>query len=96
MSISSRAELNIDLRHDFILILSDKLSDDQTQAIVKDLESLSFNCAKRRDQETKDWLLLIGLNDHEKILKEAEAQYIMAPRIYADSAKQASKEKRKD
>ncbi len=96
MSISSRAELNIDLRHDFILILSEKLSDEQAQAIVEDLKSLSFNCDRRRNEESKEWQLLIGLNDHEKILKEAEAQLIMAPRIYADKDKQKNKEERKE
>jgi len=28
MSISGRSELNIDLRHDFILVLSEDLTDD--------------------------------------------------------------------
>lgn len=64
MSISSNPKYNIDLRHDFIQILSEKLSEDQVQALVEDLEMLKFNCDVRRsEEETKEWQLLIGLND---------------------------------
>jgi len=38
MSISNKPELNIDLRHDYIMILSEKLTDDQVHALVEDLE----------------------------------------------------------
>ena len=95
MSISSRPELNIDLRHDFILILSEDLTEDQTHAMLEDLESLEFNCAMRREQESKQWQLLIGLNDHERILREAESQFVMVPRLYLDEVKQSAKDKRK-
>ena len=72
MSISAKPEYHIDLRHDFIQILSDKLTDDQIDALKTDLEALNFNCASRREEESKEWQVLIGLNDQERILKEAE------------------------
>ena len=56
MSISSNPKYNIDLRHDFIQILSEKLSEDQVTALVEDLEMLKFNCDVRRsEEETKEW-----------------------------------------
>ena len=55
MSISSRPELHIDLRHDFIQILSEELEEGQVNALIEDLEELSFNCAVRREEETKEW-----------------------------------------
>mmetsp|Transcript_25062 Transcript_25062/g.31382 ORF Transcript_25062/g.31382 Transcript_25062/m.31382 type:complete len:170 (-) Transcript_25062:1742-2251(-) len=96
MSISSKAEYHIDLRHDYIQILSESLNDDQVTALMEDMESLGFNCAQRRDDETKEWQLLIGLNDQERILKEAETQYIMVPRVYANSSKQRAKDERRE
>ena len=77
MSISDRPELHIALRHDFIQILSAKLTENQINALVEDLESLNFNCKAQRSEEgekedEKEWNLLIGLNDHDKILHEAE------------------------
>lgn len=60
-------------------------------ALVEDLENLNFNCAVRREEESKDWQLLIGLNDQEWILREAETQVIMIPRVYSDSDKNQSK-----
>ena len=77
MSISNRPELNIALRHDFIQILSAKLTDNQINALVDDLQNLNFNCKAQRSEEgekdeEKEWNLLIGLNDHDMILHEAE------------------------
>jgi len=65
-------------------------------AIVEDLESLNFNCAMRREKESLEWQLLIGLNNHERILREAETQFVMAPRVYTDSSKQSLKDQRKE
>jgi len=45
MSISARPDFHIDLRHDFIQILSEKLTSDQVNALITDLENQSFNCA---------------------------------------------------
>ena len=39
MSISARPEFHIDLRHDFIQILSNKLTDDQVNALITDLKN---------------------------------------------------------
>jgi len=39
MSISARPEFHIDLRHDFIQILSDKLTEAQVNALITDLEN---------------------------------------------------------
>ena len=55
MSISAKPELHIDLRHDFIQTLSEELEDSQVRALVSDLEALNFNCALRREEETKEW-----------------------------------------
>lgn len=87
-SISSKPELNIDLRHDYIQILSEKLSEAQVGALVTDLEAMNFNCATRQESETKEWQLLIGLNDQERMLREAETQMIMVPRKYDNSEKE--------
>jgi len=65
-------------------------------AIIEDLEALKFNCAMRREKETLEWQLLIGLNDHERILREAETQFVMAPRVYTDSSKQSLKDQKKE
>ena len=73
MSLSRRKEFYIHLRHDFCQIMSRKISVEQMNALVTDLESLGFNCAlKCEEEEEKRWQLLIGLNDHDQILKEAE------------------------
>ena len=100
MSISERPELHIALRHDFIQILSEKLTDNQITALVEDLENLNFNCKALRSEEggekeeEKEWNLLIGLNDQDKILQEAETQLVMVPRVYSNNDKEQTKQDR--
>jgi hypothetical protein len=48
------------------------------QAVSKDLAELNFNCAIRSDDDGQ-WLLLVGMNDHERVLREAENQVCLAP-----------------
>ena len=55
MSITSRPELDMDLRHDFINIIDEKMPEAMIQALKDDLEDLTFNCSIRKDEETKDW-----------------------------------------
>ena len=64
--------------------------------MVEDLENLNFNCAVRREEESKEWQLLIGLNDHERILREAETQVVMIPRVYSDKEKNKTKQERRE
>ena len=70
MSLSSRKDIQIHLRHDYIQVMSPMISTKQMNALVTDMEELGFNCAIKREEEgiEKKWLLLIGLNDHEMIL----------------------------
>ena len=68
MSISNKPELNIDLRHDFIQILAETVTDDQVKALIEDMEAIGFNCAFRREEESKEVQFLVGLNDHDRIL----------------------------
>jgi hypothetical protein len=55
MSISSKPELDIDLRHDYIHIIDAKVSEDAINALAEDLEELTFNCQVRQEEETKEW-----------------------------------------
>ena len=51
---------------------------------------MGFNCAIKRDEEAiadKKWQLLIGLNDQDMILKEAEKNMIMCKRVYSNPEK---------
>ena len=83
MSYSNRKELYLHLRHDFCQIMSKMLTTVQINALVTDLESLGYNCHAQREEEgERKWQLLIGLNDHDTILKEAEKQLIMCKRVY--------------
>lgn len=61
--ISKRAELHIDLRHDFILVLGEAVQKKHVQALKQDLEKLNFNVINDFDTETSEWRMLIGLND---------------------------------
>lgn len=55
------------------------------KAIKEDLEDKKFNCALRRsEEESKEWQLLVGLNDQEKILREAEYQHVLVEREYSN------------
>jgi len=75
------------LRHDFVFILSQSLNDKQVEALKSDLESVSFNVAIRKEEESGNWLFFVGLHDETKMLKEAEIQMIMVPRVYKNAAK---------
>lgn len=86
MSISNRPELHIALRHDFIFVMNKELSKEQLQAVSKDFTDLKFNCVIRKDEEDQ-WLLLIGMNDHDTVLREAETQLCLAPRTPKDPIK---------
>ena len=66
------------------------------KALIEDMEAIGFNCAFRREEETKEVQFLVGLNDHDRILQEAEAQIVMVPRVYSDKNKQQSKEQRRE
>ena len=72
MSITNRPELHINLRHDYIFVMTKDLTEKQVQAVSKDLVDQKFNCSVRREKDDGNWLLLVGMNDHEKVLKEAE------------------------
>lgn len=85
MSLSKRPEYHIDLRHDFIFVINGELEESQVKAIKEDLEDKKFNCALRRsEEESKEWQLLVGLNDQEKILREAEYQHVLVEREYSN------------
>lgn len=62
--------------------------------MAKDLTEMKFNCAIKKD-ESDQWLLLVGMNDHEKVLTEAEAQLCLAPRVHANKIKQLKIEGKK-
>lgn len=51
MSISSKPEHNMHLRHDFVLVLKNTLNEAQLNAMCADLELMKFNCAYRRNKE---------------------------------------------
>ena len=87
MSYTNKPELDIELRHDYILLFSEELTSDQVKAMATDMENLNFNCAIRKDEESKDWQFLVGLNDQEMILREAETQLVLVPRVYQDPDK---------
>lgn len=76
MSISSRPELNMHLRHDFIFVLNKSLTETQLKAISTDLELLKYNCAVRKNKED-NWVLLVGLNNEQIFLEAAEQEMIM-------------------
>ena len=95
MSLSKRAEFHMDLRHDYVLVLEESMGEKEVKALQSDLEKLNFNVATDFEEETKEWRILIGLNDEMRILKEAEAQMIMVPRTYADKAKMQKVEKKR-
>jgi hypothetical protein len=53
--------------------MSNRLNTKMMTALVTDLESIGYNCHPVREEEgEKKWQLLIGLNDQDMILKEAE------------------------
>ena len=88
MSLSSRKEFHIHLRHDYCQIMSGSITSKQMNALVTDMEELGYNCAIKREEEGEEkWQLLIGLNDQEMILKEAEKQNIMCKRVYLNPEK---------
>lgn len=65
------------------------MNDGHVKSIVADLESFNFNCAVRKEEEKH--ILLVGLNDQERILAEAEKQLIMVYRNTLDKEKDAKR-----
>ena len=47
---AKREDLNLNLRHDVVLVLDHNLAEAELLAIKTDLEQLSFNCAIRKDE----------------------------------------------
>ena len=95
MSISSKPELHIALRHDYIFVMNKDLKDTQVQAVSKDLTEQKFNCVIRKDEDGQ-WLLLVGMNDQDKVLQEAETQVCLAPRVCSDPKRAKILQERKD
>lgn len=83
------------MRHDFIFVMNKDISIEQLEAVSNDLTERKFNCVIRKDDE-EDWLLLIGLNDHNIVLKEAENQLCLAPRTHKDPVKKKRAQERKE
>ena len=68
-------DLLLELRHDFILVISHKLNQEQIDGIATDLRGLRCNVDVRQEEEgDKNWLLMIGCNCSELILLEADFQ----------------------
>ena len=88
MSISNRPELHINLRHDYIFVMTKDLEEKQVQAVSQDLTDQKFNCKIQKEKSSGNWLLLVGMNDHDKVLQEAEIQLCLAPRVFKDKVKQ--------
>ena len=65
------------------------ISTEQMNALVTDMNAMGFNCAIKREEEgiEKKWQVLIGLNDQDKILKEAEKNMVMCKRVYSNPEK---------
>ena len=70
-SFSSKEELHMNLRHDYLIKFAadSKLNGDIIKQLSSDLEDNGFNCAVR-DEE--GWHLLVGLNDMDRMLQQAE------------------------
>ena len=67
----------IEMRHDFALILSNKVRMDQVWGISEDLKKEGFIADIEADEdektkETKSYVLFLAINEEERILAEAE------------------------
>ena len=56
---------------------------------------MKFNCTIRKDEDGQ-WLLLVGMNDHDKVLKEAETQVCLAPRVCSNPERAKKIQERKE
>ena len=65
MSISNRPELYMHLRHDYVFILSSKLTEEQIKALQDDLEALEFNVVYRKEESSGNWLCFVGLHNED-------------------------------
>ena len=86
------AELHLDKRHDFAIVFSGELSESTVSCMSKDLTELKFNCAYRKHEE--GWVLLVGLNDEEKVLRTAEKENFICKWTSSDPAKREKRNKK--
>ncbi len=83
--MTTRKDLNLDLRHDLALVLTTKCSQEALDSISNDLARFKFNCDIHKDKHES--VILIGLSDESVMLGAAERENHLCKWTCPDSVK---------